>query len=288
MASPKDHLGSVKVIVNTSGNRVAHTDLYPFGFEMPGRVQCQSGPDCRYKFTGKERDSETSYDYFGARYYDARIGRWLQVDPLGEKYPSLNPYHYVANNPINRFDPDGKFDWKKIFGISDQQQNISNNYSTADVRTSLDNVNAFYNELNNEINEKIVKPVNETLAPVSEAIDQVTEVAQEATILATKNIAPVLDETGSGLAYVAPFTGPFAPKVATTALAIKGTATGLKIINKAVGGNDFTWKDITGDAMGILLSRVVPGGQGLYGTIAGDVADKIIENSNEKEKMKKP
>jgi len=52
VASPKDHLGSIKVIVNTSGNRIAHTDLYPFGFEMPGRVSCQGGPDCRYKFTG--------------------------------------------------------------------------------------------------------------------------------------------------------------------------------------------------------------------------------------------
>jgi len=122
VASPKDHpstalrtgLGSVKVIVNTSGNRVAHTDLYPFGFEMPGRVQCQSGPDCRYKFTGKERDSETQYDYFGARYYDARIGRWLSIDPLAHKAPDITPYHYCHNDPLCRIDPDGSFDPPQI------------------------------------------------------------------------------------------------------------------------------------------------------------------------------
>jgi RHS repeat-associated protein len=64
--------------------------------------------DTRYKYTGKERDVESLYDYFGARYYDSRIGRWLQVDALGEKYPALSPYAYVANNPLQSVDPDGR------------------------------------------------------------------------------------------------------------------------------------------------------------------------------------
>jgi RHS repeat-associated protein len=113
----KDHLGSIKVVVNASGNRVAHTDMYPFGYEMPGRVQGSSSVDGRYKFTGKERDTETSYDYFGARYYDARIGRWLIPEPLlstlnpkeliHKTVLSLSPYQYVRNNPIRRIDVDG-------------------------------------------------------------------------------------------------------------------------------------------------------------------------------------
>jgi len=104
----KDHLGSVKVIVNASGARVAHNDYYPFGMLMPGRMQEASSVDGRYKFTGKERDTETNYDYFGARYYDARIGRWLQVDPLGEKYPKLSPYVYCENKPLILKDINGK------------------------------------------------------------------------------------------------------------------------------------------------------------------------------------
>jgi len=77
---------------------------------MPGRVSCQSGPDCRYKFTGKERDSETNYDYFGARYYDPKIGRFLSVDPMTHMRASLTPYNYVQNNPLRRIDHKGMLD----------------------------------------------------------------------------------------------------------------------------------------------------------------------------------
>jgi len=60
-------------------------------------------------FTGKERDSETGYGYFGARYMDHElITMWLSVDPLSGKYPSISPYAYCAWNPIKLVDPDGK------------------------------------------------------------------------------------------------------------------------------------------------------------------------------------
>jgi RHS repeat-associated protein len=76
------------------------------GNSWDGRSQTGSA-DPRYKYTGKERDVETNYDYFGARYYDCRIGRWLAVDPLAEKYASLSPFNYADNNPIRSIDPDG-------------------------------------------------------------------------------------------------------------------------------------------------------------------------------------
>ena len=60
-------------------------------------------------FTGKERDSETGFSYFGARYYDSDIlTGWLSVDPMADKYPSLSPYAYCANNPVKLVDPDGR------------------------------------------------------------------------------------------------------------------------------------------------------------------------------------
>ena len=108
----KDHLGNIKMTVNTSGTPLSWDDYYPFGSIMSGRSANNSGIDGRYKFTGKERDiaingAETGYDYFGARYYDSWLGRWMQIDPLAEKYPGWSPYNYDLNNAVNNFDPDG-------------------------------------------------------------------------------------------------------------------------------------------------------------------------------------
>ena len=60
-------------------------------------------------FTGKEKDSETGYCYFGARYYDSDLsGLFLSVDPMSDKYPSISPYAYCAWNPVKLVDPDGR------------------------------------------------------------------------------------------------------------------------------------------------------------------------------------
>ena len=59
--------------------------------------------------TGKERDSETGFSYFGARYYDSDLMTgWLSVDPMADKYPGLSPYAYCAWNPVKLVDPDGR------------------------------------------------------------------------------------------------------------------------------------------------------------------------------------
>ena len=64
-------------------------------------------------FTGKERDSETGFSYFGARYYDSDIlTGWLSVDPMADKYPSISPYAYCAWNPVKLVDPDGEDIWE--------------------------------------------------------------------------------------------------------------------------------------------------------------------------------
>ena len=75
-------------------------------------------------FTGKERDSETGFSYFGARYYDSDLMTgWLSVDPMADKYPSLSPYAYCAWNPIKLVDPDGE-DWYEIENNETKQKEI--------------------------------------------------------------------------------------------------------------------------------------------------------------------
>lgn len=68
--------------------------------------------------SGKEKDSETGYHYFGARYYNSDLSLWLSVDPMSDKYPGLSPYNYCAWNPMKLVDPDGmeleaNTDWYK-------------------------------------------------------------------------------------------------------------------------------------------------------------------------------
>ena len=101
-----DHLGSANWITETNGIPIQYIRYAPFGElllnEIPG------GYDERYKFTGKERDTETGYDYFGARYYSYALGgHWLAVDPMSDKYPHITPYAYCNWNPVKFVDPDG-------------------------------------------------------------------------------------------------------------------------------------------------------------------------------------
>ncbi len=79
----------------------------PYGEQLV--YQTLTDYDERFKFTGKERDDETGYDFFGARYYASSLPLWLSVDPLADKYPHISPYAYCAWNPIKYVDPDGKW-----------------------------------------------------------------------------------------------------------------------------------------------------------------------------------
>ena len=59
--------------------------------------------------TGKEKDAEKGYSYFGARYMDHELmTMWLSVDPLADKYPSISPYAYCVWNPVKLVDPNGR------------------------------------------------------------------------------------------------------------------------------------------------------------------------------------
>ena len=100
----KDHQGNNRVVINQSGTVEETNHYYPFGgvFASSGNVQ-------PYKYNGKEYDGKKGlnwYDY-GARHYDAALGRFTTNDRFSEKYHSLSPYQYGANNPVNTIDING-------------------------------------------------------------------------------------------------------------------------------------------------------------------------------------
>jgi RHS repeat-associated protein len=122
-----DHLGSTRLVTDQNANVVARHDYLPFGEEIAantaGRLaEWGAGSDnINQKFTGKERDSESGLDYFGARYYGSALGRFSspdfggpmpnQPDPVPwadlENPQSLNLYAYGLNGPLSNVDDDG-------------------------------------------------------------------------------------------------------------------------------------------------------------------------------------
>lgn len=98
-----DNVRVTDISTNNTPVMLAYKDYYPFGMAMPDR---NIEGAYRYAFQGQEKDSETGMEAFEARLWDARIGRWLTVDPASQ---FNSPYLGMANNPMNTLDPDGRF-----------------------------------------------------------------------------------------------------------------------------------------------------------------------------------
>lgn len=109
-----DWLGTRRMDTDASGSPGPIYQSYPFGELVPGAPTITS-PE--HFFTGKERDSNSGLDYFGARHYASSMGRFMSPDWSAVEEPvpysklddpqTLNLYGYVGNNPLSRVDADG-------------------------------------------------------------------------------------------------------------------------------------------------------------------------------------
>ena len=110
-----DHLGSHGVVENQTGTTCEQDiDYYPYG-GVENDYCGGSGVAQNYKFTGKERDSESGLDNFGKRYHGSSLGRFMTPDPIGimkQKFvdpQQWNMYSYSRNNPLRFMDPTGMY-----------------------------------------------------------------------------------------------------------------------------------------------------------------------------------
>jgi RHS repeat-associated protein len=124
----KDHLGSTRLVTGVNQAISDNLDFLPFGEQYSGSSVTT------HKFTGDERDSETSLDHTLFRKYSSQLGRWTSPDPLGgsvDNPQSLNRYSYVLDNPLNYVDPLG-LDFYQPWGPNCIAHFTSTQYTTQD------------------------------------------------------------------------------------------------------------------------------------------------------------
>jgi RHS repeat-associated protein len=108
-----DHLGSTRLVTGMDKSISQNLDYLPYG-----ELNSSDSGTTSHKFTGKERDSESGLDNFGARYDSSSMGRFMSPDPLLNSGLPWNPqswnrYSYTENNPLRYTDPTGLFKWGK-------------------------------------------------------------------------------------------------------------------------------------------------------------------------------
>ena len=136
----KDHQGNNRVVVDEEGAVEEVNDYYAFGGLMSTSSRQSVQP---YKYNGKELDRKDGLDWYdyGARYYDAALGRWHVVDPMSEKYYGVSPYLYCVNNPILLVDPNGMWPtWRGIRNGLNNALNTTLSFANGAVRAVTDNI----------------------------------------------------------------------------------------------------------------------------------------------------
>ena len=212
----QDHQGNNRVVCNASGTVEQVNHYYPFG-GLYG--QSTNGDTQRFKYNGKELDRMHGldlYDY-GARHYDAAIGRFTTVDPLAEKYYSISPYAYCGNDPINCIDPSG-MKWENPKDSLALANDIQNTISRLE-KNNTNNEEKLKNR--DRMSSKKIARLEGRIAENNERIGNLKKSADDVKLLGDDmNHVYAIEKIGGGKHHVVQKEGKVYIETSSTALTI--------------------------------------------------------------------
>ena len=140
----KDHLGSVRMVVNENGTIEQVNHYYPFG-GLYGDLSYNSESQ-RNKYIGKEFDHTFGLDLYdhGARMYDAARGGWDRADKLSEKFYNMNLYMYVKGNPVKFLDKNGNAPGDFFFTMDEAALDFGNYYNGVSIKENREYASTIY------------------------------------------------------------------------------------------------------------------------------------------------
>jgi RHS repeat-associated protein len=201
-----NHLGSSTLELDSNADVISYEEYFPFG-ATSYRASRTVGeiPLKRYRYTGKEHDSENDFTYHGARYYASWLGRWISPDPAGLG-DGPNVYSYTSNNPIRMVDPNGKEGKETDSGII--KVDIGEVFRTPEWKAAIKKALAYQPKLMSRDEERAWREAREAKAEADEAARKASQQKPDTPAPAAPNTDPPQSFSPPGATYQSAPTQP--------------------------------------------------------------------------------
>jgi RHS repeat-associated protein len=201
-----NHLGSSAVELDSNADVISYEEYFPFGASSY-RASRTVGeiPLKRYRYAGKEDDSENDLSYHGARYFASWLGRWISPDPAGLG-DGTNVYSYTSNNPIRMVDANGKEGKETDSGII--KVDIGEVFRTPEWKAAIKKARAYQPKLMSRDEERAWREAREAKAEADEAAKKASQRKSDKPAAEAPNTDPPQSFSPPGATYQAAPTQP--------------------------------------------------------------------------------